>query len=331
MRRRFALTILAVTTMVTLSFSIPFAAVIKTVAADQALIAADHESQSLAGVLAATASPTELESFVSQLNADDVEQATVILPGGSRIGAAISIPTDDLALARAGRAFTTSWDGETHVLVPVRRANGQIAIGAVSVPGSLLDHGVLFAWAILALVSVFIVALGVVFADQLGRSVVASVRRLGVVTGRLQRGDLDARVEIAGPVEIREVGETLNTLASRIVEMLARERETAADLSHRLRTPLMALQLEADAITDGSDRQRVNDAIADLTGAVTSRGVGSHHGRRGASSVLVGPCRRARTALVRGSAGRTARCSDRSGLARRGDRRTLDQRVRAYS
>ena len=42
----------------------------------------------------------------------------------------------------------------------------------------------------------------------------------------------------------------LNRLAGRIDELLAAERESAADLSHRLRTPLTALRLDAEALPD---------------------------------------------------------------------------------
>jgi signal transduction histidine kinase len=256
--------------MVTLAFAVPFAAVIKTVAADQAVIAADHESQSLAGVLGASVSRAALSAYLAQVNAGADEQATVVLSDGTRVGAPLALPADDRALADAGRAFTTSWDGATHVLVPVRRSGGQIEIGIVTVPGSLLRHGVLLAWTILAVVSIFIVLLGIVLADRLGRSLVSAIGRLGALTRRLQGGELDARVELDGPVEIQEVGETLNTLAHTIVEMLEHEREAAADLSHRLRTPLMALALEAETIRDADDRSKVNGAIAELTNAVTA-------------------------------------------------------------
>ena len=46
----------------------------------------------------------------------------------------------------------------------------------------------------------------------------------------------------------------LNRLAARIGDLLAHERETAADLSHRLRTPLTALRIDAESLraTPGS-------------------------------------------------------------------------------
>ena len=51
-----------------------------------------------------------------------------------------------------------------------------------------------------------------------------------------------------GPEEVRRVGAALNRLAGRIDELLAAERETVADLSHRLRTPLTAVRLDVESL-----------------------------------------------------------------------------------
>ena len=61
------------------------------------------------------------------------------------------------------------------------------------------------------------------------------------------------------------MGRAVNRLGERIIELLALEREQAADLSHRLRTPLAALALEADTLHDEADRQRLRSAVRDLT------------------------------------------------------------------
>src|SRR3546814_16918675 len=53
--------------------------------------------------------------------------------------------------------------------------------------------------------------------------------------------------------------------SSDLDSLLADEREAAADLSHRLRTPLTALQLQADSIRSDEDRARISDAVRGLT------------------------------------------------------------------
>jgi signal transduction histidine kinase len=66
------------------------------------------------------------------------------------------------------------------------------------------------------------------------------------------------------------MGRAVNALGERINELLELEREHAADLSHGLRTPLTALALEADALTEPEDRQKMRAAVHDLTKAVNS-------------------------------------------------------------
>jgi signal transduction histidine kinase len=91
----------------------------------------------------------------------------------------------------------------------------------------------------------------VVVADQLARSLVRPLTGLALVADHLASGDLSARATVAGPPEVRRAGNGLNRLATRIDDLLARERESVADLSHRLRTPLTALRIDAESLRDG--------------------------------------------------------------------------------
>jgi signal transduction histidine kinase len=270
MRIRLAATVLAVTAMVTIAFLVPLGAVVRVVAADQALSAADQESRSLAGVLAAADNPASITAVLNQLNAGSQRAAAVFLPDGGQLGAPVKVSADELQLARAGRAFTASGSGGRRIWVPVREADGTTSAAVVAVPDRLLTKGVAKAWAALAGVGLLMVLIGVGLADRLAHSMVVSMEELRSVTERLHQGDLDARVEPRGPVEVIEVGNAVNELARRIGELLTGEREAAADLSHRLRTPLTALQLEAEGLSDPAERDRMGAAVHDLTDAVTT-------------------------------------------------------------
>ena len=57
----------------------------------------------------------------------------------------------------------------------------------------------------------------------------------------------------------------LNRLAARIGELLAHERETLADLSHRLRTPLTALRIDAESLRDEAEMIQVIADVDQLT------------------------------------------------------------------
>jgi signal transduction histidine kinase len=121
-------------------------------------------------------------------------------------------------------------------------------------------------------------------ADRLGQRLVQPIGSLASTARRLGEGDLDARVEVSEPEEIREVGESFNWLAGRLEQLIVEEREAAADLSHRLRTPLTSLRLQAEKLRDDEEREevlgqvdRLEQAIDELilaTRSVPSRGTG---------------------------------------------------------
>lgn len=268
MRRRLILTVLAVTSMVAIAFLVPLGAAVEAVAADRALAVADQEAQSLAGVLAAEPSAAELSTVIADLNGQSPRRAAAFLADGTEVGQTGPVPAAELALARTGRAFTAAGGGQHRVWVAVRLPNGRINVGLVEVPADLLTRGVERAWLLLLSVGLFVVAAAVVLADRLGRTMVRPMRDLMDVTRRLRSGDLTARVTPSGPTETAAVGGAINELAERITELLALEREAAADLSHGLRTPLAALSLEADSIRSAADRRRMARAVDDVTGAV---------------------------------------------------------------
>ena len=102
-------------------------------------------------------------------------------------------------------------------------------------------------------------------ADQLARSLVRPLIAVAHAADRLASGDLSARAAVAGPPEVRLAGNGLNRLATRIGDLLAHERETVADLSHRLRTPLTALRIDAESMRDS----RLIDDVAAMERTVS--------------------------------------------------------------
>jgi signal transduction histidine kinase len=113
------------------------------------------------------------------------------------------------------------------------------------------------------------------------------------VSHRLANAELTARAEPAGPAELRDVAGALNHLAGRIQELLRQEREHVADLSHRLRTPLTVLRLEAESLRDPQEGARLTAAADALERAVTglirqARSATTDAGRSDAAAVVAG-------------------------------------------
>ena len=91
----------------------------------------------------------------------------------------------------------------------------------------------------------------VVLAMVLARRLARPIERLAAAAARIADGDLSARVPEQGPVELRELAASYNTMASRLAAQEAIRREFIVNASHELRTPLTNLQGYLEALRDG--------------------------------------------------------------------------------
>jgi signal transduction histidine kinase len=263
MRRRIIFLVIATSSLILVSFLLPLAIVLRTQAADRAVSAATTQAQGITP-LVATLRAGSLRLAVDQMNAEDGgTPVTVFLPGGRELG--VGAPRSAaVRLAARGRSFTTARPAGVEVLIAVEGLPAGAAVIRTFVPEAQLRRGVTRAWLLLGCVGLGLLALSVAVADQLARSLVRPLTAVAGVSDRLATGDLSARATVAGPPEVRRVGAGLNHLAARIGELLAHERETVADLSHRLRTPLTALRIDAESLRDTADHAQL---LADV-GAV---------------------------------------------------------------
>jgi signal transduction histidine kinase len=267
MRLRLILLVVAISAMVLISFLVPLALVLRTLAADRAVSSANDRAQSL--IPWVSAGGANLDSAVKQVNAaDPARPVTVFLTGGALLGPAAA-RSPGVQLAASGRSFTAPAHGGVEVLVAVQGLPQGTAVIRVFVPSAQLRAGVTRAWLLLGGIGLGLLVLSVAVADQLARSLVRTLRALARASDHLAAGNLSARATVAGPPEMRQVSSGLNRLAARIGELLAHERETAADLSHRLRTPLTALRIDAESLQDDSERAQLMSDVDGIERMVT--------------------------------------------------------------
>ncbi|TDC51690.1 HAMP domain-containing histidine kinase [Micromonospora sp. KC207] len=268
MRARLALLAAAVSVLILVAFLVPLALLVRVVAEDRATVRATADAQSLVPVVG-TADVETIRLTVEQLAAESGRPVSVFLPGDTVLGTPTP-RTPAVALAERGQSLTAESASGREVVIAVQgRPDGTGVIRTV-VPRAELTAGVTRAWLVLALLGVLLVLVGLAVADRLARTLVRPITELSTVSHRLANAELDARVTPAGPAELREVAGALNHLAGRIQVLLAQEREQVADLSHRLRTPLTALRLEAESLPDPQDAARITAAADALERAVTS-------------------------------------------------------------
>ncbi|MEV6024224.1 HAMP domain-containing sensor histidine kinase [Streptomyces sp. NPDC052036] len=257
----------AVTTMVVVAFAVPLGLVIKEMARDRAFSNAEREAAAIAPALSITTDRDQLERVVASAGSDDGIAVHIPAGDGTRaidIGRRRAADKDIGATRRLGRASTSEVPGGSTLLQPTAISSGAIAVVEVYVPDSEVTNGLGTAWAVLAGVGIALIIGSVAVADRLGVRMVQPAQRLVEGAHELGEGKLGARVPEEGPTELRLAAVAFNSMADQVVQLLANERELAADLSHRLRTPLTVLRLNAASLGEGPAAEQTRTAVAQL-------------------------------------------------------------------
>ncbi|MGW6445810.1 ATP-binding protein [Lentzea sp. NPDC055074] len=179
----------------------------------------------VAAVLAVTPDADAVRGTIARTAAGAEGRLSVVLRTGARLGA-------------GGGAPVVSVDGAVVSVVP----------GAVRFP-----FPAVFLVAGIALVTL---VASVWLGHRPFTPVLAALRDLTSSVGR--------RVRLRGPRELEALAESIDEASSRTSQLLAKEREMIADVSHRLRTPLAALRLDADAVGPGPVADRIRSAVSTL-------------------------------------------------------------------
>ncbi|MCF2536996.1 HAMP domain-containing histidine kinase [Streptomyces sp. FB2] len=262
---------LAVTTMVVLAFAVPLGLVIREMARDRAFSNAERQAAAVAPALSITTDRDQLERVVASAGSDSGMAVHIPASGKTAavdLGRRRAAEGDIATVRRLGRASTTEVPGGSTLLQPVALSTGEIAVVEVYVPDSEVTNGLATAWAVLAGVGIALIVGSVAVADRLGVRMVRPAQRLVEGAHELGEGKLGARVPEEGPTELRLAAVAFNAMADQVVQLLANERELAADLSHRLRTPLTVLRLNAASLGDGPAAEQTRAAVAQLEGEV---------------------------------------------------------------
>ncbi len=233
----------ATTATAALAFLVPLGLELRHDARDRALAEAERRSAVVAGALIARANADGLRRAVEAAGG-----APLVHPAGKGPPAGTRAEAADVARAAGGaEPVVADVDGGVVRLEPVK-AGTATAVVEVFVPEEELTDGVASTWWTLVLVALGLVVGSVVVVDRLAAKAVASARNLVKAAMAVGDGDLGVRIQPSGPRELAEAGYAFNRMADRLVTSRTNERELVADLSHRLRTPLTVLRLDADAL-----------------------------------------------------------------------------------
>lgn len=164
------------------------------------------------------------------------------------------------AAAATGDTIAGFVPGGYEVAVPIREGD-TVAVVSHFATSEELTRGVTQTWLWMGGIGLLLIVGAVWLSDRLGQRLVDPINDLADAAERMSEGDLSARVVPSGPPEIERVGVAFNTLTGRLGDLLKAERESVADVSHRLRTPIAALRLRTGAMSDTGDRDTLNAQI----------------------------------------------------------------------
>ncbi|WP_086831966.1 HAMP domain-containing sensor histidine kinase [Streptomyces sp. NRRL B-24572] len=261
---------LAVTAMVVFAFAVPLGLVVKEMARDRAFSNAERRAAGFAPVLAITTDREQLDKAVATSEDGAAGRLAIHVPAAEPGGTALEIGTGradpaELAATRSlGRASIAEVPGGFALLQPTALSSAQVAVVELFVPEGEVSNGVATAWLVLAGVGLALIVGSVAVADRLGVRMVRPAQRLAGAAHDLGEGRLGARVPEEGPPELKSAAVAFNSMADQVVQLLANERELAADLSHRLRTPLTVLRLNAASLGSGPAAEQTRAAVEQL-------------------------------------------------------------------
>ncbi len=268
LRSRIILLATGLTALVLVLFAVPLAIALKQSASDRVVRETEYVTQGVADYLSTnTYTTAQATQYVARVNSRSETSVTVLLPSGETVGATLpsDVPKapghdrdhdgdgggrDDLGQVSAPHVERTSDGWVVDILSSSVTGHAQVR-GYLD--DNAIDGEIIQRWGIVAGASIALLAIAVLGAEIVSRRLTRPLVATAATAAELGAGQLQARAPVSGAREIAQVATALNQLADRIEELLESERETVADLSHRLRTPMTAIRLDVEALPE-SDR-----------------------------------------------------------------------------
>ncbi len=266
MRRRILRTILFTTVLAIGLFAVPLAILVERFVDEDALLRVEREA-----ILAARVIPEDFPANSDSLrlppNDNGIALAVYDLQGRLVTGEGPSTADVTTARALAGATADLETDTERVVAVPVSADKVLIAVIRAQQSTAASDARALRVVLLLGVAAAAVLAVGAAVGWVMAGRLARPVGELRDASIRLGDGDFGFQLAPSDIPEVEQAAVALRATASRLEELIARERSFSADASHQLRTPLAGLRaaLETELAFPRDDRERVlREALEDV-------------------------------------------------------------------
>jgi signal transduction histidine kinase len=120
-----------------------------------------------------------------------------------------------------------------------------------------------FAWRLLfATLALYAIVLGAVL--LIARRLARPLAEMTAAAENFRGRDAGFHIRPRGPADLRRLAEALNSMRTRVVELLADKDRMIGAIGHDLRTPLASLRIRAEGVADEVERARMVSTIETL-------------------------------------------------------------------
>ncbi len=271
MRWRLVAALLGLTLVVLLVHDIPLTNYLRTVENDRIVTALERDSFVIAGrseeaLEAGTAGKsTYVQDAIKSYSAKS--GARVVITDNKGIAIATSDSTDTVGTSFAsrkeiadalagkvttGRRFSSTLNHQIlYVAVPVLNGSRTLGVVRITFPASAVDDAVTARIRGISTVAGITLLVAALVALIIATGVTSRLTKLRQVTEEFSNGDFSVRAELSGGApEIQSLARSFNKMADQLEKLIAQQRAFAADASHQLRTPLTALTLRLERVSE---------------------------------------------------------------------------------
>lgn len=271
MRWRLVAALLGLTLVVLLVHDIPLTGYLRTVENDRIITALERDSFVIAGrseEALESAEPSSTSYVQDAIKKYSTQSgARVIVTDAAGIAIAASDATDTVGTSFAsrqeisealtgkvssGRRFSTTLNQEIlYVAVPVLNGGQTLGTVRLTFPASIVDQAVNTRVRGISTVAGITLLVAALVALLLALGITRRLTKLRDVTEEFSKGNFEVRAEIdGGAPELQSLARSFNKMADQIEKLIAQQRAFAGDASHQLRTPLTALQLRLERVSE---------------------------------------------------------------------------------